>query len=497
MKNFFSAEFENDDVRAALAEISRRSGKTILPERNVNGTLTGLVQKLDFTEGLSQLLKSNGFLLRKEGNTFIVEKVISDGNNSASRRGLWVRSEKGRLKLEINNSDLGVVLNEISRQSGANFFLMGEPKGKVNAQAGNLTLEEALGFVLMNSGFTYKKSGGVYLIGDKQNKGLIASRLIHLKHLKVDSAIEVLPKKVAQTAEISVVKEHNALLVNASRDVLDEIEAIVAKLDRPIPQIFIEALVVDFRKNDSRDISLSAQMGNNVPGDTSGSVLQSFTQWLPGVNLIRSGQEINKQLDGIDKKFKGLNVGRLPSNFYVQLRALEEKGRANIRSRPQISTLNGHKAELKIGETRYFKLVSETPIRDPGNIFLQTTERFQTVEINISLTITPWVSASGEITVEIEPEFNTPAETNAVSGIPPNIRSRSLKSTVRLKDGETIVLGGLIEEIEEESRSGIPIISKLPMVGRFFSSTSHNKEKNELIIYVTPHLSYTDGWMQP
>ncbi|MCK5455430.1 MAG: type II and III secretion system protein, partial [Calditrichia bacterium] len=183
------------------------------------------------------------------------------------------------------------------------------------------------------------------------------------------------------------------------------------------------------------------------------------------------------------------NIGKLPDDFYFKVKALENIGRANIRSRPQITTLNGHPADITIGQTQYYILKTQTPIRDPSQVYMQESQQFHTIEANISLQIIPWVSASGEITVEIHPEFNNPIGQFS-SEVPPTIQRRALNSTVRLQDGETIVLGGLIQTLESENISKIPFLGSIPLIGYLFRNTSRKTSKSELIIYITPHLSY-------
>ena len=170
---------------------------------------------------------------------------------------------------------------------------------------------------------------------------------------------------------------------------------------------------------------------------------------------------------------------------------MEKVGKAIIRSQPQIATLNGHPASIKIGTTQYYILETERPMVGGNQVFNQVSQRFEKITAEVSLEIVPWVSASGEITTEIHPEFSTPLGT-LDSNIPPTINHRILDSTVRLRDGETIVLGGLIQTMESETRDKFPILGDIPILGRLFQNKSHNNSKSELMIYITPHLYYPD-----
>ncbi|MBN2366352.1 MAG: type II and III secretion system protein, partial [Calditrichaeota bacterium] len=257
--------------------------------------------------------------------------------------------------------------------------------------------------------------------------------------------------------------------------------------DRPIPQILIEALVVDYNYQDIREIQLEAGLKS---GSTIDSTYGGGDKWFPAIDIYWTGNNANHYLNKLGHFLGVRNIGRLPDDFYLKVKAMEAVGKANIRSKPQIATLNGHTADITIGQTQYYILKTQTPIRDPSQIYIQETQEFQTIEANITLKITPWVSATGEITAEIHPEFNNPVGQFS-STVPPTIQRRALNSTVRMLDGETIVLGGLIQSAETVSITRIPLLGSLPILGRLFQNRNHNISKSELVIYITPHLSYS------
>ena len=181
----------------------------------------------------------------------------------------------------------------------------------------------------------------------------------------------------------------------------------------------------------------------------------------------------------------------MPSDFFARIQALSVEGRVTIRSRPQIATLNGHTAKLKIGTTQYYLLRTQTPYQNPNQVILQQSQRFEKIEANVVLEITPWVSASGVITVDIRPEFSAPVG-EFDPDVPPTINTRVLESTVRLRDGETIILGGLIQDEVRVIYNKVPILGGLPLLGRLFRSKSSEIVKSEQIIFLTPHVFYGD-----
>ncbi len=480
-------DFKNEDVKDALYQISKLTGKTIIVDRHVNGAISGFIQELPLKEALYQLLKNNGYLIKKDGDVFQVRRMgWEETADKGLTRNFWINTHEKLIDIEVKSAPVAQIINEISRQMNINVFLYGELKGTVTANAVNLTLEQCLNLILNSNDYTFKKDGDIYLIGDKSSRVLVSSKLIKLNHLKVDGIMEMLPKRVMEKAEYKIVKEHNALLVTGSQDVILDVQEIVKNIDHPIPQILIEALVVDYNYQDIREISVDA-------GLTGGSALDSSRgsndKWFPGIDILWGAGTANKYLKKVGDYFGATNIGTLPADFYLQVKALETVGKANIRSKPQIATLNGHEADLTIGQTQYYKLITTTPIRDPSQIYIQESEQFHTIEANITLKITPWVSGSGEITVEIHPEFNNPVG-QLSPNVPPTIQRRALNSTVRIQDGETIILGGLIQTVDSENITKLPILGSIPVIGRIFQNKNHDKRKSELLIYITPHLSY-------
>lgn len=481
-----SLDLRDEDLQETIYQISKITGKTILMDRYVSGQISGYIQDLPFDDALFHLLKNNGYHLKKEGLLYHIRRIGYDtGGEQGLSRDFWVNIHNNLIDIELTDIPISQVLEEISRQMNINIFLYGDLNGNINAHASKLTLDQCLNLVLSSNDYTYKRSGDIYLVGEKNNKMLVSSRLIKLDHLKVDGIMEMLPQKSVEKADFKIIKEHNALLVNGSQDIISEVEEIISDLDRPIPQILIEALVVDFNYQDIRDISVEA----GLTGSKIDSTRDTSDKWFPEIDIYWTGENANKYLTKIGNFFGVSNIGQLPDDFYLKVKALERVGKANIRSKPHIATLNGHTADLTIGQTQYFILKTQTPIRDPSQVYIQETQQFQTIEANITLKITPWVSAAGEITVEIHPEFNNPVGQFSAE-VPPTIQRRALNSTVRLQDGETIVLGGLIQSIDSETISKLPILGSLPLLGRLFQNKNHNKTKNELIIYITPHLSY-------
>ena len=123
------------------------------------------------------------------------------------------------------------------------------------------------------------------------------------------------------------------------------------------------------------------------------------------------------------------------------------------------------------------------------NAFNQVSQRYERIEINTTITVKPRISQDGLVTLELSPNFTSPgAQANA--NLPPSILTRSFQSTIRVKDGETVVLGGLSRESTGSSTSGLPVVSRIPVLKWLFGTNTREKQKNSLLIYITPTIYY-------
>ncbi|MCB5252612.1 MAG: secretin and TonB N-terminal domain-containing protein [Candidatus Cloacimonetes bacterium] len=492
-----SVDIRNRDIVEVVRKLTTLSQKNIVIQSGVTGLIVSYFNNIPFESGLSIIMENNGFKVRKKDNIYYVDfgqQPAQASGKDTARKALWVSYDNGKISLEIENADLAQVIKELSRQVDTNIITYSEPVGKISAKCSGLSLDEALSYLLKGTDYTYKHENNIYIVGDKKNNSLVTSKLIKLKHIKAEGILDLFPESLKKNSTIQIIKEQNALMVLGTNDLIGELQFYVDQIDYPTPQILIEALVVDYNTSDIRELGVIFGSTNSMP-DSSGWV--NTGQLDLGVNkkgqfsTQLNGTKLNVSLDDIGNWIGVGNLGRLPADFYVKIQALENQGKANIRSRPQIATLNGHPASISIGTTQYYILKTVTPVNSTSSIVTQESERFEQVEANVKLSIVPWVSASGDVTVEIKPEFKTPVGTLS-SNIPPTINTRVLDSTVRLKDGETIILGGLISENETKMTSKVPFFGDLPFIGKLFRTNSKSKVKTELMIYITPHVFYGD-----
>ena len=163
---------------------------------------------------------------------------------------------------------------------------------------------------------------------------------------------------------------------------------------------------------------------------------------------------------------------------------MEDQGLVKIRSTPKLATLNGHEATLKIGKTEYY--LEEISNYNYSQSTHQTlTKQYKPVNADMTLTVKPYVSGDEQITLDInlgQSDFTTRIAQNA----PPGMVTRSFTSTIRVRNGEMILLGGLEEKSSNETASGVPWLSRIPVLKWFFSNRTKSSSKSKLNIFIKP-----------
>jgi Flp pilus assembly secretin CpaC len=236
--------------------------------------------------------------------------------------------------------------------------------------------------------------------------------------------------------------------------------------------VVVEAIIVEYTRNKNSEFGIRTYSGTSTPGTAIGGPALVANMVVPGSasRLARLGP------------FDLATVTVLPQDFGLQLNALESADLARVLARPRLTTLNGQPATINIGNSDYFQ-VSTT-----SSLGVVSTD-YRAFNSGITLTITPYLTKSGYITAEIKPEVRTPSSTaSGDPNKPPSTSTRSLSTNVRLRDGQTLVLGGLIQTVDLVSDQGLPILSAIPLIGKLFSYRTRNKQTTELAIYITPHV---------
>lgn len=469
-KDRLTLDVKNIPIDELIRDISSQSKINFVTDQTVQGEINGLLYDVPLERGLATLLSANGFILRKSGTIYEITKA---GGQPGRRKGLSVTVDTAKyVTLNVSDADIGDILDEIAGQAGLNIVRYGDVRGVVNAKLDRVQLDEALGLIFQGTNYIYRKTDGIYLIGDKSltspaASALTSTELISLKFIKADVVPALLPPTIP-AANIKVVKEQNAIMIFGTEDLIRQTKQFISSIDLISPQILIEAVVVEFSRSALREIGFS---GGYVRPDTT-------RRLFPRLSVGTKGDDINKVVQDLGDLFNLANLGHVPKDFWLLIQAMETQGKARVKARPRVVTLNGNESSIDVGWARYYRTTTGTP----ENPIYQ----LHSIDAGIRLKIVPWVSKAGEITTVIQTEVSN-LKSLGPEGLP-EISRRSVSTTIRLKDGETIAIGGLIQTSTMEAKEGLPILSSIPIIGILFSKTTKTEEETELTIYITPHV---------
>lgn len=498
MNGKLTVDIQNVEVRDFLKELSTKSAVSIVPDPKVSGPISGKLYQVGFDDGLRALLEGNGYQVIKRKNIYQIsaspEKAAtfrdgpssSPARNSGGSNDLYVDYSNGLVSIDVVNGDLEEIVRAIAEQSDAEIITYGTIKTEINARLNNAPLTEALALLLGGTRFTFVQKDNVILIGDRNTAtpsgiALSKSELIHLKHIKADNIPSILPKDIPAT-NVRVIKEQNALLISGTSEDIVSATEFLKTIDIPTPQVRIDAVIVEFKENIDKEFGFRGGRDSRLLD--SSYIITPFPQTIhtseasTNFEIGISGEYLKKAAKPLFKNGLPTLLQKIPNDFFAVLRFLETEGKAKVLAQPSILTLNGNKASIDVSETQYFKV--ETGVGE------NHTSRFQPIKFGIQLDIVPWISQSGQITAEITPNVSNSERTNNEGY--PNVSTRSINTTVRLNDGQTLILGGLIKNQETTFQNKIPFLGDLPIIGPFFRHSGKTRTKSNLIVFITPHI---------
>lgn len=294
------------------------------------------------------------------------------------------------------------------------------------------------------------------------------------------SLLTVFPNEILNGLDIKVDTELNSFIVSGPSENISRFETFLKYIDKPVPVVLIEVMLLEVNRSAVIETGINAGIGNK-PVTTTGTLF-------PSADVTLGAQTINKIINNFDG-FGSLNIGSVVPNFYLSLKALESNGSVNIRSTPRLSTLNGHRAFLSIGETTYYVVTNQNFY---GSQIPQTSEikNYQPIDAELSLTMRPLISGDGQITMDIKVIQSSFNGQKVDKDAPPGINSREFTSIIRVKDQDLIVLGGLEEKVKNDTGSGVPLLARIPIIKWFFSSRKREDSKKKLTVLIKPTIIY-------
>ena len=495
-------DLKEDSLVKVAKAVTRDTDVNVIIGNELQGYLvTGYFEDLEVGRVMEELAYANDLELAIRDNKVfafslppLVEPAVptnangqpqrnrrSHQTNRANKGDFQIISKEAQL-ISFNGQQAGVAssIKDIADALNISYLFFSEPDGLLDAHFYEVSFDDFIRFALENSEATYTIDNNVYLIGDKTKVALNQYKVYQFKNRSVEGVLEnILPAELLEGLTISEAIELNAVIINGSDMKMTKLISFIEEIDIRVPNILIEVILVDIRKGNSISTGIRAGLADSVP-PTSGTIF-------PGLDMSFSSNSINNFLEDIDKRGV-INLGRVTPQFYATVQALEDNNFLNIRSTPKLSTLNGNKATLTIGEKVYY-LIENQNITPGVNPIVTISPNYLPVEANLQIDITPFVSSNEDITLEIVAEFSDFINPE-VEGGPPGSATRKFESKIRVKNEEMIVLGGLEEARKTETGSGVPFLSRIPGLKWLFSSKTKSKAESKLVVFIKPYIAY-------
>jgi len=496
-----SLELSNDSLPDVAKKISQISGKNIIvPSALFGKKVNGFFTEAPFETVLEQLAYSNNIGIVKTSENVFVFQALREGEEvfinpekkTSVRKTFKQLSGEGSVSLSSRNvngqklitvdainASIADLIRAASQELSKSFFLYSDIKGTISTTVSNITFDNFLSSLLQGTDYTYKLENGVYLIGDRRLEGLRTNRVIQLQNRSVDTIQAMIPNEWKKGIEIREFREQNTLLLSGSRPQIEEIEAFIKQLDQLVPLVLIEVNLVDIRK--VRSVKTGIKAGTSDSVKTGGTVL-------PGIDYTLGARAINDFLARLGN-ISSVNLGRVTPNFYVGLSALEENNNVEVRSVPKLSTLNGHSATLSIGSRRYYLIRRQNVFPTLGSTQNIFTDEYVPVDANLAINIKPIVSGDDQVTLNIKVDISDFIGIPSNNAPPPTSNSK-FESIIRARNEDMIVLGGLERAEKSDGSSGVPVLSRIPVLKWIFSSKEKLNSKVVTIVFIKPTIMY-------
>jgi type IV pilus assembly protein PilQ len=412
-----------------------------------------------------------------------------------------------RISLDLQDADLVNVLRLFGELANLNMILAPDVRGKVTVRLVNIPWDQAMEIILKMNGLGYAIEDNILRVASqvalareadeelkakeaKKKAEDLITRMIPVNYSTADNIQGTIRKSLSSRGETVVDARTNTIIVKDIARNVEEIVDLVKRLDKPTPQIMIEARIVEASLNFNRQIGV--QWGGRFTAD---AAYGNATGWnFPNTIGVTGGPTMGATPSGsgnfmvnmpapagagtgggaIGMTFGSLN-GAL--NLDLVLSALESTGEGKVISTPRVSALDNKEAKIEQGVSIPF---ATSQAGGATNV--------QFVDAKLSLTVTPHATPDNKIFMKIQATKNAPDTSLLGAGGQPSIRKNEATTEILLSDGETAVIGGILVIDRGTTITKVPFFADIPIIGWLFKTKSTREEKRELLIFITPRV---------
>lgn len=431
-------------------------------------------------------------------------------------KGAVAPAGEGKIELHLKDEEVANAFELLSVQYKLNLVVSKSAKGKVSADLYNITIDQAMDAICRAANLTWAREGDCIYVQTaeemsaiKMDESRLTTQVFHLNYLTSEEALKLIAPALSTkatsaastAAETGISAEGgttggnslgvaDTVIVRDFPENLTQVAEILKKMDRRPRQVFVEATILRVTLDDdtSLGVNFNALAGVDFRDLTTLATPAPATADMnPATVATNASQtarastppwgQVNTQ--GFAARGNGLNIGVITNNVSVFINALEEAHDTTVLSNPKVLALNKQTAEVNVGDQIGYR--GETTQTETAN-----TQDVQFMDIGTRLAFRPFISEDGYVRLEVHPEVSQRgAET--IDNIP---SKSTVEATcnVMVKDGHTIVIGGLFEETADIDRQQVPGLGNIPLLGWLFRSNGNTTTRGEIIILLTPHI---------
>ncbi|HAN05624.1 MAG TPA: hypothetical protein DCW72_03185 [Elusimicrobia bacterium] len=418
------------------------------------------------------------------------------------RGGIMESLPRDPISFDYSEADVREVIDMLAAKANINIIYGDDVSGTVTISLNKVPFDEAFKTLLSVKGLAAQQAGDNILriaapatLQAEQKKAMPQTRVFYLSYAKaldVKAQLDAVSSAEGRSARITADEGNNALVITDTQIGLDSTARLIRSIDRVPKQVLIEAKLVEVSLDNSLDYGISWSGSANKSGSYIGAqdISNLPTTALGGAYAVNSplggaagGTGVNLPANLVYGAFR---LGKVASNYMFDavITAAAKKGKAKVLSDPKVATLNNKEANINI-TTQIPYTTTETTASTPPTLTTKVTY----LTTGIVLKVTPTINSDGRISMKINPTVSQPSPTiTPVAGGAPGIDTRSADTNVIVRDGETIVIGGLIHDTQSESVFKVPILGDIPLLGYLFKKKSMSRTRMELLIFVTPRI---------
>ncbi len=406
------------------------------------------------------------FILYAQPSSQNEEKVEND-KIEAREEQKNIEEKTKLISLDVKDADIRDVMRMFSQVSGVNIIVSEGVKGKLTLSLTNVNWENALNMILRTNNLVSVREGKFLRImtydkfrREQENVPLV-TETVFLNFVKAEEVIRLLEPLRSSRGRVVAHSTTNSLVITEIPEKIKEMMAVIKRIDKRTPQVMIEVLMVDIKltSDDRLGINWSA-VHKDIPER---SITQSLGVGSAATGVIRYGKTLLSK-----------------ATLSVTIDSLCQRGRAEILANPKVMTENGKPARINLVEEIPYLESTVTPTT--GGV----TQSYSFKEAGITLEVTPHINKESFVSIELKTEQSY--QTGTTSTGQPVIDSREAETNLLVKDGETVVIGGLRKKETTHTVDSIPILGKIPLLGILFRKSLKTGSDTELLIFITPSI---------